>query len=155
MVRNMSDSHIFLKKGVPVAHVMSASLVPPTELSLEMEAALGTEAKPEPMSVVARQEKLLEKLNLDGLAHWSLRNATAARELVLAYHNVFALESNELGCTSAIEHEICINNSEPFKERFRRIPPPLLEEVHASLRDMLDAGAICPSQKRWHSALLC
>ena len=32
MVRNMSDSHIFLKKGVPVAQVMSASPVPPTEL---------------------------------------------------------------------------------------------------------------------------
>ena len=28
MVRNISDSHIFLKKGVPVAHVMSASPVP-------------------------------------------------------------------------------------------------------------------------------
>ena len=75
IVRNMSDSHIFLKKGVPVVCVMLASLVPPTKLSPEMEATLGSEAKPEPMSVMARQEKLLEKLNLDGLAHWSLRNA--------------------------------------------------------------------------------
>ena len=32
VVRNMSDSHISLKKGVPVVRVMSASLVPPTEL---------------------------------------------------------------------------------------------------------------------------
>ena len=46
MVRNMSDSHIFHKKGVPMAQVMLASPVPVTELSLEMEAALGTEAKP-------------------------------------------------------------------------------------------------------------
>ena len=43
MVRNVSDSHIFLKKGVPVARVVSASPVPPTELLLEMEAALGME----------------------------------------------------------------------------------------------------------------
>ena len=107
------------------------------------------EAKPEPMSVVARQEKLLEKLNLDGLAHWSLRNAAAARELVLAYHDVFALESNELGCTSAIEHEIHIENSKPFKEWFRCIPPPLLEEVCTSLQDMLETGEICPSQSPW------
>ena len=117
MVRNMSDSHIFLKKGVPVAPVMSASRVPPTELLLEMEAALGVEARPEPMLVMVRQEKLLEKLNLDGLAHWSPKNAAVARELVLAYHDVFTLESNELACTSAIEHEICIENIEPFKER--------------------------------------
>ena len=149
MVRNMSDSHIFLKKGVLVVHVMSASLVPPAELSPEIEAAVGMEAKPEPMSVVVTQEKLLERLNMDGLAHWSLRNAAAARELVLAYQDVFTLESNELGCTSAIEHEIRIDNSEPFKERFRCIPPPLLEEVCASLWDMLDAGAIHPSQSPW------
>ena len=56
VVRNMSDSHIFLKKAVPVARVVSASPVPPAELSPEMEAALGVEAKPEPMSVMVRQE---------------------------------------------------------------------------------------------------
>ena len=149
MVRNMSDSHIFLKKGVLVTQVISASLVPPTELLPEMEATLGTETKPEPLSVMARQEKLLEKLNLNGLAHWSPRNAAAVRELVLAYHDVFTLESNELGCTSTIEHEIRIDNSKPFKEWFRCIPPPLLEEVCASLQDMLEAGAIHPSQSLW------
>ena len=97
------------------------------------------------MSVAVRQEKLLEKLNLDGLAHWSPENVVVVRELVLAYHDVFALESNELGCTSVTEHEIRIENGEPFKERFRCIPLPLLEEVHTSLRDMLEAGAIHPS----------
>ena len=50
---------------------------------------------------------------------------------------------------SAIEHEIRITDSEPFKEWFRQIPPPLLEEVRTSLRDMLEAGAIHPSQSPW------
>ena len=118
-----------------------------------MEAALGTESRPESMSVAARQ-KLLERLNLDGLAHWSPENVPAARELVLAYHDVFALESNELGCTSAIEHEIHIQNSEPFKERFWHIPPPLLEEVHASLRDMLEVGVSHLSQSPWCIAVV-
>ena len=154
MVRNISNSHIFLKKGVPVVQVMSASLVPATELLLEMEAALGVESQPKPMSVAVRQEKLLEKLNLDRLAHWSPGNATAVRELVLAYHDVYALESNELGCTSAIEQEICIENSKPFKERFQCIPPPLLEEVRASLQDMLEVGAIHPSQSLWCNAVV-
>ena len=44
VVRNMSDNHIFLKKGVPVVRVMSASLVPPVKLSLEMEVILGMES---------------------------------------------------------------------------------------------------------------
>ena len=76
------------------------------------------------------------------------------KELVLAYHDVFALENNELGCTSAIEHEICIENSEPFKEQFRHISPPLLEEVRASLRDMLEVGVIHPSQSPWCNAMV-
>ena len=166
VVRNVSDSHIFLKKGVPVVQVVSACLVLPTELLPEMEATLGMEFRSKPMSVTARQEKLLEKLNLDGLAHCSPENAVVVKELVLAYHDVFALESNELGCTSAIEHEICIENSEPFKEWFRCIPPTLLEEVHASLKDMLEMGdpskpitvVQCCSlgpEEGWYSALLC
>ena len=154
VVLNTSNSDIFLKKGVPVVWVMSASPVPPMELSLEMEAVLGAEARPEPMSVVARQEKLLEKLNLDRLTHWSPMNAVAVRELVLAYHDLSALESDELGCTSAIKHDIHIKNSEPFKEQFWRIPPPLLEEVHASLQDMLEVGAIHPSQSLWCNAVV-
>ena len=106
------------------------------------------------MSVAARQEKLLEKWDLDGLAHWSPENAAVARELVLAYHDVFALESNELGCTSAIKHEIHIENSKPFKEQFLHIPPPLFEEVRTSLRDMLEMGAIHPSQSPWCNAVV-
>ena len=154
VVRNMSDSHIFLKKGVLVAQVMSASPVPPTELSPEMEAVLGVEARPEPMSVVVRQEKLLEKLDLDGQAHWSPGNAVAVRELVLAYNDVFVLEGNKLDCTSAIEHEIRIKNSESFKERFQHVPPPLLEEVRASLRDIMEVGVIYPSQSPWCNAVV-
>ena len=149
VVRNMSDRHIFLKKGVLMVWVVSAMLVPPTKLSPEMEAALGVETQPEPLSVAARQEQLLARLNLDRLAHWSPENAVAVIELVLAYHDVFVLESNELGCTSAIEHEIRIENGEPFKEWFRHIPPPLLEEVCASLWDMLEVGAIRLSQSPW------
>ena len=100
------------------------------------------------MSMAARQ-KLLEKLNLDGLAHWFPGNAAVVRELVLAYHDVFVLGSNELGYTSAIEHEIWIKNSEPFKELFQCIHPTLLEEVRTSLRDMLEVGRICLSQSPW------
>ena len=74
VVRNVSGSNIFLKKGVPVVWVVSASLVPPAKLSPEMEATLGVESQPKPMLVAVRQEKLLEKLNLDGLVHWSPEN---------------------------------------------------------------------------------
>ena len=106
------------------------------------------------MTVTSWQEKLLEKLNLDGLSNWTPRNVAAARELILTFHDIFVLDRNELGCMSAIEQEIHINDSEPFKEQFRHIPTPLLEEVCASLRDMLDVGVICPSQSLWYNVVV-
>ena len=54
-------------------------------------------------------------LNLDGLSNWTPQNAAAAQELVLTFLDVFALDENELGCTSVVEHEIQITDSEPFK----------------------------------------
>ena len=51
VVRNMLESPIFLKKRMQVIQVVSTLLVPPTELSLEMEATLGTEIVQKPMSV--------------------------------------------------------------------------------------------------------
>ena len=106
------------------------------------------------MTVAVQQELLFKKLNLDGLSNWTPRNVAAARKLILAFHDIFVLDGNELGCTSVIEHEICINSSEPFKEWFRYIPQPLLEEVCTSLRDMPDMGAICPSQSPWCNTLV-
>ena len=106
------------------------------------------------MSVQERQEKLMDKLNLNGLSEWSPHNAAIDRELLFSYHDIFVFKPDELGCTSTIKHEIHLNDDEPFKERFRHIPPPLLEKVHASLRDILEAGAIQPSQSLWCNAVV-
>ena len=106
------------------------------------------------MSVQEQQKRLLDKLNLDGLSECSPHNAAIVRELLLSYHDTFAFEPDELGCTSTIKHEIHLNDNEPFKECFRHIPPPLLEQVHASLRDMLEANTIQHSQSPWCNAVV-
>ena len=48
----------------------------------------------------------MEKLNLDGLSEWTPCNAAITKELLLTYHDAFALEPDELGCTSAIKNKI-------------------------------------------------
>ena len=96
----------------------------------------------------------MDKLKLDGLSEWSPCNAAIVTELLFSYHDTFALKSDELGCSSTFKHEICLNDDEPFKEHFRHIHLPLLEEVHASLRDTLEAGTIWPSQSPWYNAVV-
>ena len=61
---------------------------------------------------------------------------------------MFALQENELGCTSTIEHMTSLTDLDPYKERFHKIPP-MLDEVWNTLKDMLDYGAIRPSQSLW------
>ena len=67
----------------------------------------------------------------------------------MEHHNIFLLEPNEIGCMDAAEHVIELLDTEPFKERFQCIAPPLVEEVWEHLQEMLDGGAICPSQSPW------
>ena len=64
------------------------------------------------------------------------------------------MELNEIGCMDAAKHVIELLDTEPFKERFYRIAPPLVEEVWEHLQEMLDRGAICPSQSPWCNAVV-
>ena len=91
-----------------------------------------------------RQELLLEKLDLTGLEAWPTEQAEKARSLLREYHDIFSLEKHDTGHTKAAKHKIVLKDPDtpPFKERFRRIPPPQLDEVHAHLKMMLDAGVI-------------
>ena len=122
VVRNVSESPIYLKKGIQIVHLVPATPILPSTPVLVSEGVMALEAMAEPLSMVEWQAKLLEKLDLSGLKSWAPRNAEAAEQLVLSYHDIFTLDKNELGCTSAVEHEIHVVDSEPFKERFRRIP---------------------------------
>ena len=49
---------------------------------------------------------------------------------------------------------IKVTDDTPFKEWFRQIPPPLVEEVQNHLREMLESGAIWPSQSAWCNAIV-
>ena len=74
--------------------------------------------------------------------------------MLMEHHNIFSLEPNEIGCTDAAEHVIELLDTEPFKEQFWRIAPPLVEEVWKHIQEMLDGGVICPSQSPWCNAVV-
>ena len=101
-----------------------------------------------------RQEKLFEELDLSGLESWPPKLVASALSLLAEYHNVFSFEPSELGCTHSTEHVIKVTNDTLFKEWFKQIPLPLVEEVCKHLQEMLDSGAICPSQRAWCNAVV-
>ncbi|MCG8625304.1 MAG: reverse transcriptase, partial [Proteobacteria bacterium] len=94
--------------------------------------------------------------NLGKLDSWPPETAKKAKRLLVEFHHIFSLEPNEIGCTDAAEHviELLPGQDEPFKERFRRIAPHNVEEVRQHVQEMLDGGAIRPSQSPWCNAVM-
>ena len=91
---------------------------------------------------------------MDHLKDWLPELAKRAKALLLEFHHVFSLEPNEIGCTDATKHIIELMKDEPFKERFCCIAPSLVDEVHQHIQEMLDGGAIQPSQSPWCNAVV-
>ena len=143
-------------KGNLVARVVAVLPVPKP---LEEEQLLERAAEPHDshtprLTDRQRHGRLFDKLDLSGLESWTLELADAACWLLAKYHDMFLLDPAELGCTHSMEHMINITNETPFKEWFRQIPPPLVEEVRNHLQEMLESGAIRPSQSAWCYAVV-
>ena len=97
---------------------------------------------------------MFNKLDLSSLDSWTLELADAACWLLAKYHDVFSLDLADLGCTHCTEHIIKVTDDTFFKEWFRWIQLPMVEEVRNHLKEMLKSGAMRPSQSAWSNALL-
>ena len=95
-----------------------------------------------------------DELDLSSLDSWAPELADKAHRLLAKYHNVFLLDLVELGCTHSTKHTIKVTDDTQFKEQFRQIPPPMVEEVRNHLREMLESSAIRPSQSAWCNAVI-
>ena len=150
VLRNLTAWPIYLARGWLISRVVTANAIPEAQCSPELLKQLDDEGedKPEPakLSTQQRQELLLAALKKDGgldhLKEWLPELAKKAVALLLEFHHVFSLEPNEIGCTDATKHVIELMKDEPFKERFRRIAPPLVDEVCQHIQEMLDGGTI-------------
>ena len=140
ILRNNTQDWLEIKKSIPIARMVTANAIPKVTHVLPA----GNPHKQSTLTEAKRQELLLEKLDLTGLAAWPTEQAEKARSLLREYHDIFSLEKHDIGHTKAAKHKIVLKDPDtpPFKERFHRIPPPQLNEVRAHLKMMLDAGVI-------------
>ena len=106
------------------------------------------------LTIRQRHCKLFIELDLSGLSTWAPELVDEACQLLAEYHDVFSLDPAELGCTHSTEHTIKVTDDTPFKERFRQIPLPMVEEVRNHLKEMLESGVIRPSQSAWCNAIV-
>ena len=152
VLRNNTWDWLEIKKGVPITRMVAANEVP------KVTNLFSTEQTKEQSTLTEaeRQDLLLDKLDLSGLEAWPEEQAGKARSLLKEYHDIFLLEKCDMGHSNATKHKIVLKDPDtpPFKERFRRILPPQLDEVREQLKLMLDAGVIQPSNSPWCNAVV-
>ena len=137
VLQNLTAQPIHLARGWVISRVATTNAIPEEQCLPELLKQLNDESedKPEPakLSMQQRQDLLLAALQKDGgldrLKEWPPELAKKAVALLLEFHHVFSLEPNEIRCTDATKHVIELMNDKPFKERFRHIAPPLVDEV--------------------------
>ena len=127
---------------------------PPKPESLQVQDNTCPDLHDPKLMIRQRCGKLFDELDLSGLDLWAPELADEARWLLAEYHDIFFLDLVELGCTHSTEHTIKVTDDTPFKKQFRQILPLMVEEVRNHLREMLESGAIRPSQSAWCNAVM-
>ena len=74
--------------------------------------------------------------------------------LLEKYHDCFSLSETERGQTDLVQFEIETGDAAPCKQRPRRMPFAVREEVSRQLRKMQEAGVIQPSKSPWSSPIV-
>ena len=97
---------------------------------------------------------ILDLIDLSGLENWPEKLQHEAKEMLKRNAKVFSKDDMDMERTNLVKHHIKLTDPVPFKEAYRRIPPQMYDEVKTHLQEMLDLGAIRPSNSPWASAIV-
>ena len=156
VVQNKTAYPQTLQKKTPVARAMAIQPVPETPKpgNIQVQDKVCPDPQTPKLMIRQRHGRLFNELDLCCLDLRAPKLADKACQLFAKYHDIFSLDPAELGCTHSTEHTIKVTDDTPFKEQFRQIPPPMVEEIRNHLREMLDSSAIRPSQSTWCNAVI-
>ena len=97
---------------------------------------------------------ILKLIDLSGLEDWPEHLQIEAKEMLKRNAKAFSKTDLDMGRTKLVKHHIKLPDPIPFKVAYTRIPPQKYDEVKAHIQEMLDLGAIRPSNSPWASAIV-
>ena len=74
--------------------------------------------------------------------------------LMANYQDIFSKSDIDVGHSTSVKHRIDLYDETPFKQRHRRIPPAMLDEVRDHLQQQLNAGIIRKSHSPYSSNIV-
>ena len=100
-----------------------------------------------------REVALMKALGMD-VSKLTLEQRDELTRLVLSYQDVFAMEDEELGVTSLVEHKIDTQGATPIKQYARRVPHAMRSKIKDLVAGMLEKGVIEPTHSPWASPVV-
>ena len=74
--------------------------------------------------------------------------------LMADYQDIFSKSDIDVGHSTSVKHRIDLYDETPFKQRHRRIPPAMLDEVRDHIQQQLSAGIIRKSHSPYSSNIV-
>ena len=147
LLKNEGLEPLYLEAREAVAEASPVDMEPPLEQELD-KVQVNTLM---PNSTIdsgrtERDAKLLRMLGIDA-TRLTLSQRDELVGLVLQYQDVFALDDEELGVTSVVQHQIDTGDATPIKQYARRIPHAVREKVQELVSEMLAKRVIQAYQK--------
>jgi len=93
---------------------------------------------------------LLDQVKID-TNNLTPEQITQGTSFITSYNDIFSKSDIDVGHTDFIQHKIELDDDHPFKQRYRRIPPSMYEEVKSHIHQLLRAGIIQKSHSPWSS----
>ena len=145
-LRNISAKSITIPSRAVVGQLQQARMVANDQAS-KLHDTLGSNRGKEGTWV-------LDQLKLEGLDCWTSEQQQSAKNCLVESADVFSQNDLDLGKCNILKHDIKITYPQPFKERYRRIPPHQYEEVKNHLQEVVEVGAIRRNFSPWASAVV-
>lgn len=72
-------------------------------------------------------------------------------DLLLTHEDIFSTGDTDIGHCTFVKHMINLTDETPFKQRHRRIPPAMIDEIRAHIEQLEASGIIRPSHSPFAS----
>ena len=160
LIKNLTAAPIEIKRGKPLCTLQQVELVEDDQRCADNPVMTPDDVSGPHLEMshensnisISKDEffKLFNDLN-DLEQRVGVERAEKIFALLWKWRAVFSVNDLDVGRTEILKHRIEMTDTTPFKQRYRRIPPGMIEEVRLHLRQLLDSGVIRPSKSPFAS----
>lgn len=122
--------------------------VPPNAILCQLQPVVVDQVQT--VNTSGAETDFIDTLNIDD-SSLTAEQLKELRALLSKHRDVFSQGETDIGHYKGVKHHINLSDDMPFKQRFRRIPPSMVDEVRTHLEQLLTAGVIRKSHSPFAS----